>query len=423
MRYLRGVNADTQRPWIRLSTPAGPLNGAMPLPVSKSLANRLLVLRALEQRAAEVLPPDLPGDTARLAAMLRHPGPVWDAGEGGTTFRFLTALLAVRGDEGIITGSERMQERPVGPLVDALRTLGARIRYSGVPGYPPLRLEGFEEGPGGEVVIDSRFSSQFLTAILLITPLLTGRWVLRTPGGITSLPYAAMTLRLLREAGFDWRVSGDRWTLHRTSRHPVPMFWESDWTAASYAYAHLALAPAGSRLFLPGLRRSGWQGDEVLADWMAEFGVETRPQENGVVISRERTCRPERGDRDFTLHPDLAQTWVTLCGMHGTPGVFTGLHTLAIKETDRMAALQVELARAGLTLYPDGEAWQLSGQPHPAHSPAGTWGDHRMAMAMSLLAWQGPVTIEHPEVVAKSFPTYWDGLRGLGFSVEGGGSD
>lgn len=406
---------------LLLRAPQEPLNGAFPLPWSKSLANRQLILHALSGGAAPTLPPDLPEDVALLAQLLWQETPPWDAGAGGTTFRFLTAALALQGKQGVITGTARMCDRPVGPLVEGLRALGARIRYVGREGYPPLQLEGCQGQMARRISVDPSLSSQFLTALLLTSPILPQGLDLHLQGAITSRPYLDMTLRLLEARGFSIRFSEER--IQVAPHRPVPgaLHMESDWTSASYAYAHLALAPKGSALFLPGLDLSGWQGDEILAEWMPAFGVRTTRLPDGIRIEKQFDHQPDHLDLDLRSSPDLAQTLVVLAAVLGIPGTFRGLHTLAIKETDRTAALARELAKAGVRFYPGtgnmAGAWLLEGQVTAFRETLDTHHDHRMAMALSLLAWRQEIAIARPDVVRKSFPGFWSSLRTNGFYI------
>lgn len=402
----------------------GPLHGRFPLPVSKSLANRLLILQALSGVAIGEPEPDLPGDVATLMRLLRHPGPVWDAGAGGTTLRFLTAWLALSDRRGTVTGSERMLARPIAPLVEALRQIGARIGYGGEEGFPPLVLEGFAGQVRDEVALDASMSSQYLSALLLCAPALPRGLTLHLPKGVTSRPYLHMTLRVLSEAGVRWEAQSDRIRIlpGPVAQPAIPM--ESDWTAASYAYALMALAPAESELLLPGLRFSGLQGDQVIAEWMEAFGVVSQVTEGGVVIRRMERQLTGSLDLDFRDHPDLAQTMVVLCALLGIPGRFRGLHTLAIKETDRTAALAVELAVMGADFIPDpgrSDKWVLTGKIMAAPRMIRTREDHRMAMAFSLCAMRVLVRLDDRQVTGKSFPAWWQVLQGLGFRIEDAG--
>jgi len=403
-----------------LDAPEGPLIGTVRLPPSKSLANRQLILQALSGVALPDPEPGLPEDVRRLIHLLNHPGPVWDAGAGGTTLRFLLAYLALQDRRGTLTGSARMLERPIGPLVEALNALGARVRYGEKTGYPPLILEGFSGQTSARVTLDASLSSQFASALLLSAAALPEGLELRFDGTVTSRPYLTMTLRLLREAGVVVTEDPDVIRVDPGGLRPFAMPVEADWTAASYPYALVALAPEGSMLFLPGLRASGWQGDQVLHEWMAPFGVESRFLPDGVQIRRVPRQLPERVDLDFRDHPDLAQTLVVLCASLGIPGRFRGLHTLAIKETDRTLALARELGKTGVQFLPEGNGqggWTLEGRVAAPSETLCTWDDHRMAMALSLVSMKGSIRLDDGRVVVKSFPGWWEALAAIGFQV------
>ena len=408
---------------IRLHHPPSRLEGQeFRLPPSKSLLNRRLVLHALTHTVRPELPDDLPEDSEILSHMLWHHGPEWHAGSGGTTFRFLSSYLAIQGARGMVTGTEGLCRRPVGPLVDALRLLGADIEYGAVSGHPPLRLLGFPKQHTSTVTLDVTQSSQFLSALLLVAPSLPQGLEVRFSGDPVSRPYVDMTIRLLREHGVACEMDPGAIRVAPGALVPLPLTMEADWTAASYAYALLALYPAGSHLVLPDLRLSGYQGDEALAQIMERFGVETAEIPGGIRIERVRDRQPDFLELDLGDHPDIAQTLAVLCALRGIPALFHGLSTLAIKETDRTTALAIELGKGKATFHPDWTgnpgSWRLEGQWTPPQTVIGTWEDHRMAMAFSLAAVKGAVILEDRTVVRKSFPAYWKVLGALGFGID-----
>lgn len=396
--------------------------GTFHLPLSKSLLNRQLMLAATHDQPLSDLPPDLPDDVRILAEQLQYHGPIWQAGEGGTTFRFLLAWLALRGRSGIVHASGSMRRRPIGPLVDTLRALGVQLEYMDREGYPPVRLMGKWNPDIRQISVDVSHSSQFASALLLSLPLVVDSVEVHLKGPPASRPYLTMTLKLLREGGASVRWEGHVIYLSNLKRlRPIPFNPEADWTAASYAYALVALGQPGAGLRLPGLKCSGFQGDEILHEIMSQFGVETHHKPTGIRIIKKASEQPVELTFDFNDHPDLAQTFVVLCSVLGVPGRFAGLHTLRIKETDRLAALQSELVKCGVDFYPEGttthEVWILRGGASPVPTPLDTYGDHRMAMALSLLSRIGPVIIRNPQVVSKSFPGYWDEMGKVGFSI------
>lgn len=407
---------------IRIQFAPSRLDGqAYVLPPSKSLLNRRLVLHALNHRQPPVLPANLPEDSEILGRLLWHHGPEWYAGAGGTTFRFLASFLAIRGLKGRITGTPGLCRRPVAPLVEALRQLGVRVEYDGDEGHPPLRLMGFEQQKARSVTLDVTQSSQFLSALLLSAPALPLGLEVRLVGEPVSRPYMDMTTRLLREYGVACEVTPEAITVPPGKLCSIPLTLESDWTAASYAYALLALYPEGSSLELPQLQLSGYQGDEALARIMMQFGIETIEQPHGIRIERSREIQPAFLELDFSDNPDIAQTLAVLCALLGVPALFHGLGTLAIKETDRTAALAIELGKGKVRFSPESNtqgSWRLEGTWEATEETIGTWHDHRMAMAFSLAAVKNPMTLEDRTVVRKSFPSYWKCLNDLGFGIE-----
>ena len=406
--------------------PLAPATGTFPLPASKSLANRALVLAALagnpDTRVAN------PGDAADVVTMQRLLGGVadgatLDVGPAGTTYRFLAAYLTTQPGTQTLTGSARMLERPIGPLVDALRHLGARIDYLGAEGYPPLRIGEADYRGATDVTIAGDVSSQYLSALLMLGAVLPQGLDLHWTGELVSRPYLEMTAALARRFGAEARVG------ERSARVSAGCFGraveyrvESDWSAASYAAAWVALGAVGTEWTCPGLDDDSLQGDRQLTAWIAHWGVDAGFDESGVRFRKTRDAAPATFECDFETSPDLAQTFAVLCACTGTTGLFTGLQTLSIKETDRIAALKTELAKAGvyLSALPSRFAPNSTKQYYMQEGRAewtgpltvDTYHDHRMAMAFSLLASRGELSVVDPDVVRKSFPGYWSALAG-----------
>lgn len=400
---------------------AVPQNCQFILPISKSLINRQLILQAIGGNHSPLAGEDLPEDVRKLDAMLCHPGPIWDAGEGGTTFRFLAAYLGLGGKKGTLMASGSMKTRPIGPLVDALLTLGVKVRYLEKEGFPPLEFLGDFSLQTSHIKVDTHQSSQFLSALLLSAPLLPGSVTFYTGEAVTSRPYLTMTLRVLESRGIPVSVDGNRITIGGDLPKNVTVNTEADWTAASYAYAHIACMPVGTFCTLPGLRFSGLQGDEIIAGTMKAFGVVTEVNKDLITITRKKDTQPIDPVWNLGDHPDLAQTLTVLCAIKGVRACFTGLHTLAIKETDRTRALQVELAKTGVVFKPtepQSDKWIIEGNSTPPSEPFNSWGDHRMAMSLSLMAHKWPISIRNPEVVSKSFPGFWKNLSSMGIIAE-----
>ncbi len=421
-----------------MSTPATPplhlrrlptsFEAAITLDGSKSISNRALIILALCDADADRYLSHLStsNDTTTLLRLLsqRNTTDTFDAGDAGTVFRFMAAYLATRPGTQVLTGSKRMLERPIGPLVTALRTLGADIEYLGQEGYPPLRIGAPAQLGVRERVlpINAGVSSQFLSALLMIGPYLPNGLVLVPEGNMVSKTYLDMTIRLMTEFGADCTTHPDgRIEVAPGQYSPRPFRVEADWSAASYWYSLVALADQAT-LRLDGLFEHSTQGDSVLPTMMRAFGVDSRFDDNGVVISKTGPSR-RMFEWDFIGCPDIAQTLAVTCAGRGMQGLFTGLETLSIKETDRIAAIRDELAKVGAsfvkmparfnksapekTFYMvDGQAqWDAATQPSIS-----TYGDHRMAMAFAPLAMLGDITIEDPGVVAKSYPRFWDDL-------------
>ncbi|MCO6477366.1 MAG: 3-phosphoshikimate 1-carboxyvinyltransferase [Phaeodactylibacter sp.] len=404
------------------------LTGEVSLAGSKSISNRALIIRALCGENFPIHHLANARDTELLLQLLNSREAVRDAGPAGTTFRFMTAFLAGQPGEQTLTGTERMKQRPIGLLVDALRQLGADITYLEKEGYPPLRIgaaTGF--GQRGALSIAAGTSSQYISALLMIAPTLPHGLALRLEGKVVSRPYIEMTLRLMRYFGVEHQWEGDTIRIGPQQYQPRPFRVEADWSAASYYYAMAAFADE-AHLQLNGLFDDSLQGDAVLAEMMETFGIRTTFNEAGVLLTRSSAPVPDTFEWDFILCPDLAQTLAVACAGLGVRGVFTGLDTLRIKETDRIAALQAELAKVQCRLEalppeqaPDArrEYFQTGGKASVRGTPCfATYEDHRMAMAFAPLGMLGTARIENPTVVAKSYPNFWEDLKQIGFVIE-----
>lgn len=409
---------------LRLSRPDRLLSGDISLDGSKSISNRALIVLAL----AGADPADwldrlsTSKDTETLYGLLGHSGDTFDAGDAGTTFRFLTAYLALQPGVQILTGSARMRERPVGGLVDALRSIGADIGYLEKEGYPPLRIGPLKRRQNRAAVrVHAGTSSQFLSALLMIGPYLSGGLELVPEGRLVSRPYLEMTLQLMRYFGGQAGWRGDAVVVAPGPYRPKRFVIEADWSAASYWYALAALADEAD-LRLHGLFRDSWQGDSVVADMMQQFGVQTTVSGGALRLVKPRFSPAAHFRQDFTDCPDIAQTLAVVCAGTGVTGLLSGLETLFIKETDRVSALRTELAKVGVFFdeQPAGSArFLVQGKANWEGIPRfATYGDHRMAMSFAPLALLGPVGIEDPSVVAKSYPAFWEHLKQAGFRTD-----
>jgi 3-phosphoshikimate 1-carboxyvinyltransferase len=414
---------------LRLSKTDRVLCADIALDGSKSLSNRALIVLALAgaDPSQWLRRLSASNDTATLRRLLAAPVSTYNAGDAGTTFRFLTAYLALQPGTQALTGSARLRQRPVGALVQALRALGADIEYLECTGYPPLRIGAPDRmGRGArQVHVDASVSSQFLSALLLIGPHLPEGLELIPEGALVSRPYLDMTVRLMQHFGARVAWQDGAICVEPGAYQPRPLTIEADWSAASYWYALAAFAGTAD-LTLRGLFAGSWQGDAVLPRLMEAFGVQTTPSPDSGSICLHRAGAvplPSFFEWNFIGCPDIAQTLAVVCAGLGVPAVFSGLDTLAIKETDRCMALQTELGRVGVVFEPENSGaarYRLSGKAHWKQPPPrfATYGDHRMAMAFAPLAMFGSVELEDPAVVRKSYPGFWEHLAAAGFLME-----
>lgn len=389
------------------------------LPASKSISNRALIIHALSKGGDVLSNLSDCDDTRVMIKALTEGNEVIDILAAGTAMRFLTAYLSATSGTHTITGTQRMQQRPIQLLVNALRDLGARIEYTGTEGYPPLRISGTTLS-GPEITLKGNVSSQYISALLMIGPVLKNGLHLHLTGEIISRPYIHLTLQLMKDFGAsaEW-VSDHSISVKPQPYHSVPFTVESDWSAASYWYQIVALS-SEAEIELTGLFHNSYQGDSRGAEVFARLGVETVFTEQGVRL-RKRGVRVQRLDEDFIDIPDLAQTFVVTCALLNIPFRFTGLQSLKIKETDRIAALKAELAKLGYLLRDENDSiliWDGE-RCEPQEVPViKTYEDHRMAMAFAPAAICCPeISIAEPQVVSKSYPRYWEDLRQAGFRI------
>ena len=395
------------------------INTEILLPSSKSISNRALILNALSLNASPIANLSDCEDTQVIIDAFNSNSNVFDIKAAGTAMRFLTAFLAGVEGEWTIKGSPRMHDRPIYPLVDTLKTLGADIEYIEKKGYPPLKIKG-KQLRGGEVFLAGNISSQFLSALLMIAPVMNNGLTINIENGVVSKPYIYLTIKLMEKYGVKVKWKDESLMVKPKAYKPFALTVESDWSAASYWYEMVALLPIGSCVKLLGLEKESLQGDSKTAELFEYLGVSTQFVADGVIISK--TKKPiERFFYDFINEPDLAQTFAVTCCLLNVRFLFSGLKTLKIKETDRVNALIVELRKLGFelqeskknTLGWDGERCDAEVNP-----VIDTYDDHRMAMAFAPAAIQYPsLMINEPGVVAKSYPRFWDDLRKAGFGV------
>jgi len=405
------------------------LNTNISLPASKSISNRALIIYALS--GGGLMPQNLSDcdDTSVMVNAIRYMPEVIDIGAAGTAMRFLTAYLSVMRGTHTITGTERMRHRPIGVLVDALRHLGADIEYTGDEGFPPLRIKGCRL-TGGILDVPGNISSQYISALLMIGPVLEEGLELHLTGDIISRPYIDLTLWMMREFGADAEWSaGDTISVKGQPYQSRDYFIENDWSGASYWYEMVALsADRDATVQLSGLMDGSKQGDSVVKYIFSLLGVKTvfETKQDGrlqYVTLKKNGRHVPRLDYDFAGSPDLAQTLVVTCCMMGIPFHFCGLSTLKIKETDRIEALKTEMGKLGFVLTDiNGSELKWDGTRTPAgtagtHAVIDTYDDHRMALAFAPVSMKQPVTINEPQVVSKSYPHFWETLRKAGFKI------
>ena len=435
------------------------------LPASKSISNRALVLNALSKN---VVPPDNLSDSDDTEVLLRAlqtmPETI-DIGAAGTAMRFLTAYLSVTPGEHVITGTERMKHRPIGILVEALRTLGASITYEGEEGFPPLRIVGCDTLEGGSLSVPGDVSSQYISALLMIAPTLKNGLRLTLTGNIASRPYLDMTVSMMRDFGakVDWQ-GDDVLEVQPGAYLQRPYTIESDWSAASYWFEIVALSPdANAEVELVGLHHDSLQGDSCVRQLFEPLGITTEFDENGAVLRKSSRVNSQRSMvkaegiasgssavggagadfkeprersgngqwsiiNDLTTCPDLAQTMVATCCGIGVAFRFSGLQSLRIKETDRLLALRQELGKLGYKitehdgsiLESEARSEEIVNSISSNSKSIDTYNDHRMAMCMAPLAvlCKDGLIINDAQVVSKSYPTFWDDLKTAGYGIE-----
>ena len=384
------------------------------LAASKSESNRLLLIRSLSQRKLTLGNLSEARDTQTMRKLLEERTSIWDVKDAGTTMRFLTAYLAVKGDSQTITGTARMKQRPIGLLVEALQQLGAIVEYLGKDGFPPIRISKIRKQLTKKISIPGNISSQYISALLMIAPCLPQGLEIELSSEVTSRPYIEMTLKLM--ARFNVRHSWKGNIIKIEQQDYSEGFYdvESDWSGASYWYSYMALNQLHGNLFLPKLNAYSTQGDQQIMELMKPMGVITEFVDGGIRI-RKKEIEIYEQFIDFKDCPDLAQTVMVVAAVKGIQLTMTGLESLKIKETDRIEAMRSELTKLGAVLADHGKDWILEpSKVLPESIHISTYEDHRMAMAFAPLCHRMDVTIEDPSVVDKSYPNYWNELERLG---------
>lgn len=386
---------------------------------SKSESNRLLLLQALYSNI-QIENLSNSDDTRVMSQALSSTSNIVDVHHAGTAMRFLTAYFAFqKGREVVLTGSDRMKERPIKILVDALRELGADISYLETEGFPPLKING-KNPTKNKVTLQANVSSQYISALLLIAPKLENGLELTLEGNITSVPYIKMTLRLLEELGIETSFKDQTIKVKQQSaiNNQIATV-ESDWSSASYFYSIIALSKVGTKITLSSYKAHSLQGDAVLADIYLQFGVKTTFKTNRLVLQKvEMLNNLSLIELDLSNSPDIAQTITVTCFALGLECLLTGLHTLKIKETDRLLALKTEIEKLGGMVTITTNSLHLKASNNLKSQVAiATYNDHRMAMAFAPLALKTSLIINDAEVVSKSYPGFWNDLKTIGFQI------
>lgn len=386
---------------------------------SKSESNRLLLLQALFSNI-EIDNLSNSDDSIVMSEALTTTSNMIDIHHAGTAMRFLTAYFATQnGREVVLTGSERMKERPIKILVDALQSLGADISYLESEGFPPLKIKG-KTLSQNKTCLKASVSSQYISALLLIAPRLENGLELTLEGEITSVPYINMTLSLLNEVGIETSFKKQVIKVAKQSKvNNQKLVIESDWSSASYFYSIVALSPVGTEISLSSYKKNSLQGDSVLAEIYKQFGVETRFNTNEIVLHKSEIVSGQSSVKlNLANAPDIAQTITVTCLGLGLECELTGLHTLKIKETDRLLALKTEIEKLGGDISISNDSlWLKPLNTIKSHIRIDTYNDHRMALAFAPLALKTSIVINDAEVVSKSYPSFWEDLKSIGFEI------
>ena len=386
---------------------------------SKSESNRLLIIKALSEKEIKIKNLSKANDSVLLKNLLESENlVVWDAQDAGTSFRFLTSFLAIKKEHVVLSGTERMKQRPVKVLVDALNKIGAEILYLENEGFPPIYVKGKINQVKNKLDIPGDISSQYISSLLLIAPLLEKGIEINIEEPFYSRPYVNMTLNLMNSFGIKSEVKGNKISIKNQEFSSGSYIVESDWSAASYWYSILSISDDINNLTLQGLKKKSNQGDSVISELMKSFGVNTQYKEDGIVLTKIK-LDTEEIELDFRDCPDLAQTILVVAAYHKIKLKVSGVESLKIKETDRLLAMKNELKKIGCDFYEEGNYWLLEKRRREIDDELSidTYKDHRMAMAFAPLASKKSIIINDPDVVVKSYPTYWEDLKKVGFII------
>ena len=396
------------------------LNHEIVLEASKSECNRVLMINALAKGNNQIKNISNARDSQIMNHLLQNNPVLWDVKDAGTTMRFLTAFLAVTTTEKIITGTPRMQKRPIGPLVHALKTLGASIEYVNHEGYPPLKIKKIKTQLTNEINIPGNISSQYISALLMIAPCLPKGLRIHMTSKIYSKPYIDMTINLMKKFGIVANWNGiSTIDIPNGDYQPIHYNIEGDWSGASYWFCFMALSPhQNGSIALKGLRKNSSQGDQKIVEIMEEMGIKTTFEKEGIKLTQVPHFNKIM-EYDFKDCPDLAQTVMVAAAGKGITLTMTGLESLKIKETNRIQAMKTELSKIGASLTEKNQQWTLiPAKTLPKNVEIFTYEDHRMAMAFSPLCQLMEVSIQNPKVVEKSYPKFWNDIEKIGVTAK-----
>lgn len=401
------------------------IQGEVTLPASKSISNRVLILNYISGNFTHLINLSDAGDTVILKNVLGSLDEssnglnIIDVGNAGTAMRFLTALLAVRGGNYLLTGSERMKQRPLGPLVEALRQIGCRISYTENEGFPPIEIEGAFLKRDKIAEIDASLSSQFVSALMMAGPLINPDFLLRIKGKPSSRPYIGLTLKVMSDFGYEVKMTGREIMIRHGNKPPGKYEVEADWSAAAFWFQAAALADK-AEILLKGIRTSSFQGDRLIRQIGKKLGIASAEHQGGVLIHKTH-AETDECIFDFSGTPDLAIPVIIACAVGGIPGIFCGLENLRIKESDRLEALQEIISQIGARFKKETEEeWRLTGRTSalPQKIFIKTKNDHRIAMSGAMISAAGiEVSIDDEKPVSKSYPQFWHDLANAGFKV------
>jgi 3-phosphoshikimate 1-carboxyvinyltransferase len=415
---------------LKISSSNKKLSGIIHLPRSKSITNRALILNYILKNRVRIIYPSEADDSKLLTRLLDEISTSNNKGKiielncdnAGTVFRFLTAVLASSSGEWILNGSERMKERPIRILVDALQEMGAAIQYLEKDGYPPLRISG-KKLKSTQLTMDASVSSQFFTAILLIAPLLNDDLEIILKNKPGSIPYLEMTIAMLNAAGINTSMKDAKITVRKSNPKQITFECEPDWSAAAFWFEMVALSD-DAEIILKGLKKESLQGDAILPEIYKYLGVKTTFESNAILLTRSKSQILSYFEWDFNHQPDLAQAVIATCAGLNIPSKFIGLQSLVIKETDRLFAMQAELSKLGYQtkiIGPDTfEIYKCDDNfAHKTDIILNSWGDHRMLMSLAPLVLKHMnLKIKNPQVISKSYPDFWKHLMQIGLLIE-----